>query len=205
VWVKAIGPRPVGVAESIVRLEREDHMVIHQSLLLLGLASIVTACGGSDPKPVSPTSSKLTSSSDIQVTARAKVPPKDEVASGYIAVALEIRKACGLADDEAHFAYDSARVVVKDRNMLHALADCFVSGPLKGRQMSLVGHADSRGDGDYNLALGGRRADNVKEIIVAESMIDSRVSTTSRGEMDAMGTDEASWARDRYVDVELGQ
>jgi peptidoglycan-associated lipoprotein len=69
--------------------------------------------------------------------------------------------------------------------------------------MSLVGHADPRGSEDYNLALGGRRADNVKLIIVAESMDASHVSTTSRGKMDATGTDEATWAKDRSVDVAL--
>jgi len=69
--------------------------------------------------------------------------------------------------------------------------------------MSLVGHADPRGSEDYNLALGGRRADNAKLIIVAESMNASSISTTSRGKMDATGTDEAGWARDRSVDVAL--
>jgi len=113
--------------------------------------------------------------------------------------------ACGLADDDAHFAFDSAHVVANDRRMLRTLADCFVSGPLRGRQMSLVGHADPRGSDDYNLALGGRRADSVKGIMVAETMISSRVSTTSRGAMDATGTDEVSWANDRRVEIFLGK
>jgi peptidoglycan-associated lipoprotein len=70
--------------------------------------------------------------------------------------------------------------------------------------MSPIGHADPRGTEDYNMALVGRRADNVKLLIVDESMNENRVSTTSRGEMDATGTDEASWAKDRSVDVKLG-
>jgi outer membrane protein OmpA-like peptidoglycan-associated protein len=55
------------------------------------------------------------------------------------------------------------------------------------------------------LALAGRRADNVKIAIVDEKMNDARISTTSRGAMDAMGTDEISWAADRRVDVNLGK
>ena len=71
--------------------------------------------------------------------------------------------------------------------------------------MSLVGHADPRGPEDYNLALAGRRADNVKVILVAETMAEGNVATTSRGAMDATGTDEGSWANDRRVDVSLGR
>jgi peptidoglycan-associated lipoprotein len=88
--------------------------------------------------------------------------------------------------------------------VLKQLADCFSTGPLKGRQMRLVGHADPRGEPEYNLTLGGRRADNVKSFIAKQGLAEEQMSTTSRGEMDATGTDEASWARDRRVDVILG-
>lgn len=131
--------------------------------------------------------------------------PEDDATRGIIRVAQDVRGACGLANSEAFFSFDSSAVRFEDKKGLRALADCFMSGPLKGRQMSLVGHADPRGSEDYNLALGGRRADNVKRIIVAESMSNNRVSTTSRGEMDATGTDEASWAMDRSVDVTLAK
>jgi peptidoglycan-associated lipoprotein len=181
-------------------------MMIRYSLFPIVLAAFMTACGGSEPKAVAPTAQ----SSGRQPSATRAVPvvnpkPDDDATRGNISIAHDVRKACGLTDSEAFFAFDSAYVGVKDKKMLRSLADCFVSGPLKGRQMSLIGHADPRGSGDYNLALGGRRADNVKRIIVAESMVDSRVSTTSRGDMDATGTDEQSWAMDRSVDVTLGK
>jgi peptidoglycan-associated lipoprotein len=70
--------------------------------------------------------------------------------------------------------------------------------------MRLVGHADPRGDEEYNMTLGNRRADNVKTAIVDAGLAASQVATTSRGEMDATGTDEASWEKDRRVDVLLG-
>jgi len=114
-----------------------------------------------------------------------------------------VRKACGINDLDAYFAFDSDHVRTQDKQVLRKLADCFSSGPLKGRQMNLVGHADPRGSEDYNLALGGRRADNVKLIITAQSMDASNISTTSRGKMDATGTDEAGWALARSVDVAL--
>jgi outer membrane protein OmpA-like peptidoglycan-associated protein len=54
------------------------------------------------------------------------------------------------------------------------------------------------------MVLGGRRADNIKTAIVEAGMPTDKVATTSRGELDSTGTDEASWFKDRRVDVVLG-
>jgi peptidoglycan-associated lipoprotein len=69
--------------------------------------------------------------------------------------------------------------------------------------MNLVGHADPRGEEEYNMVLGGRRADNVQHFLVSVGLPTGQAMTTSRGEMDATGTDEAGWAKDRRVDVVL--
>jgi peptidoglycan-associated lipoprotein len=69
--------------------------------------------------------------------------------------------------------------------------------------MRLVGHADPRGEPEYNMVLGGKRADNVKGFIIEKGLPEPQVSTTSRGEDEAKGTDEATWAADRRVDVVL--
>jgi peptidoglycan-associated lipoprotein len=71
--------------------------------------------------------------------------------------------------------------------------------------MRLVGHADPRGDEEYNLVLGGRRSDAVKGYMTRAGLQDAQAQTTSRGEMDAEGTDESSWSNDRRVDVVLVQ
>jgi peptidoglycan-associated lipoprotein len=120
-----------------------------------------------------------------------------------IYVADSIRKACGIDDAEAHFAYDSAKLRGEDSPVIQKLAQCFIAGPLKGRSMSLVGHADPRGEAEYNLALGGHRADSVKSAMVSARLDESKIITTSRGELDASGTDEPGWQKDRRVDVQL--
>ncbi len=179
-------------------------MVTRYALLLSVLSATVAALGCSGAKASAPPASLPIAGVPTQRAAwTVNQKPDDDATRGTISIAQDIRLACGLSDDDAHFAFDSASVVASDKRMLRTLADCFVSGPLKGRQMTLVGHADPRGSGDYNLALAGRRADTVKGIMVAETMIGSRVSTTSRGSMDATGTDEASWANDRRVEVYL--
>jgi peptidoglycan-associated lipoprotein len=87
--------------------------------------------------------------------------------------------------------------------VLKKLADCFSTGPLKGKRMRLVGHADPRGDEEYNRVLGQRRADNVKNAISGEGLASAQMETVSRGEDDANGTDDAGWAKDRRVDIVL--
>lgn len=130
-------------------------------------------------------------------------PPADSPTATQIYVAPEIRSACGIAAPEAHFAYDSSKLRPEDSPVIQQLATCFSVGPLKGRAMSLVGHADPRGESEYNLALGGHRAHSVKAALVSANLDERMISTTSRGELDAKGTDEATWFHDRRVDVLL--
>ncbi len=131
-------------------------------------------------------------------------PPKVEPANtGTVNIAPDIRKICGIGQPEALFAFDSSVIRQGDHPVLDKLAQCFSTGPLAGRKMRLVGHADPRGDEEYNMALGGRRSDSVKGYLTGAGLKDGQAETTSRGEMDAQGTDEASWARDRRVDVVL--
>jgi peptidoglycan-associated lipoprotein len=68
-----------------------------------------------------------------------------------------------------------------------------------------VGHADPRGGSDYNMTLGQSRADSVAMYLVKKGMDKSKAESSSRGAMDATGSDEPTWARDRRVDMMLGQ
>jgi peptidoglycan-associated lipoprotein len=129
-------------------------------------------------------------------------PPKvDNGNAGTLNIAPDIRKICGITSSEALFDFDSSSVKAGDHPVLDKLAQCFISGPLAGRKMRLVGHADPRGDEEYNIALGGRRSDSVKGYLVRAGLKDEQGQSTSRGEMDAQGTDESSWVRDRRVDI----
>jgi peptidoglycan-associated lipoprotein len=120
-----------------------------------------------------------------------------------VTIAEDIRKACGINDTEAHFAFDSARVSASEHPTFDRLVGCFKTGPLANREMRLVGHADPRGTEEYNMVLAGSRADNVRAALVDRGLPGPRATTTSRGEMDAMGKDEPSWAQDRRVDIRL--
>ena len=172
--------------------------------LAAALALATNACSDEKKPPVAPGASAAPATSANTASGANNPKPDDDATRGNLNISDEIRKACGLTDSEAYFAFDSAHVRPQDQKVLKKLADCFSTGALKGREMRLVGHADPRGSADYNIALGGRRADNVKAVIATQGMAANKMATTSRGAMDATGTDESTWAKDRRVDVTLG-
>jgi len=120
-------------------------------------------------------------------------------------ISAEIRTACGLSNQDAYFDFDSAKLDGADKTILQKVAACFESGPLAGRAMRLIGHADPRGDSEYNMVLGGARADNVKQYLESLGLGGDRLATTSRGELDATGSNEETWTHDRRVDVVLSK
>jgi peptidoglycan-associated lipoprotein len=161
---------------------------------------LVSACATAPPPIASaPPTPGVTAT---QPEARSSSPA--EPPGGTIAISDEIRTACVISDRDALFAFDSATIESVDIKPLDAVARCFATGPLAGRQMRLIGHADPRGPSEYNMALGQRRADSVEGYIDRRGVRPSRIETTSRGAMDAAGHDEVGWAHDRRVDVQLG-
>ena len=100
-----------------------------------------------------------------------------------------------------NFDYNSANLSGTATNTLDALAQCFIDGPGKGKTLLIVGHADPRGDEEYNFGLGQRRADTVVSYLTGRGLSQPQIESSSRGELDAVGTDEGGWRRDRRVEI----
>ncbi|WP_316977759.1 peptidoglycan-associated lipoprotein Pal [Shumkonia mesophila] len=65
--------------------------------------------------------------------------------------------------------------------------------------VTVEGHADERGTREYNLALGERRANSVKDYLSALGIARTRVNIISYGKERpvALGHDEAAWSQNR--------
>lgn len=63
----------------------------------------------------------------------------------------------------------------------------------------IEGHADERGTREHNLALGDRRANAVKDYLVAIGISPERIKTVSYGEERpaVVGSNESAWAQNR--------
>lgn len=67
------------------------------------------------------------------------------------------------------------------------------------RTITIEGHADERGTREYNLALGERRANSVRNYLVSQGVAANRVKTISYGKERpvALGHNEAAWSQNR--------
>lgn len=191
-------------SQFLIQLNFTQEVIVNSLKFGLSLASIilVSACAGEEtpppevPAPPPPPAAPPPAPTPVK---------QDDGSRAAVNISEDIRKACGISEAEAKFDFDSSKIRQGDAPVLDKLVACFTTGPLAGRSMRLVGHADPRGDEEYNLVLGGRRSDAVKGYMTRAGLKDAQAQTTSRGEMDAEGTDEASWVQDRRVDVVLAQ
>ena len=70
-------------------------------------------------------------------------------------------------------------------------------------RITISGHADERGTREYNLALGQRRADAVKDYFVLSGIDINRISVKSYGEERPIsyGSDEANYSKNRRAEI----
>jgi peptidoglycan-associated lipoprotein len=99
--------------------------------------------------------------------------------------------------DTVHFAYNEYNVEDQDKNTLQKQATWLNKYPAV--QITVEGHADERGTREYNLALGARRANAVKEYLVSLGVSTSRLQTVSYGKERPICTEsnEDCWAQNR--------
>jgi peptidoglycan-associated lipoprotein len=100
-----------------------------------------------------------------------------------------------------YFGFDDATLTPEARQSLSESWQCLQQNSY--RRVLVVGHTDERGTTEYNLALGERRADAVRKYLVGLGAESRRLKTLSYGDERpfAQGHDDASWARNRRVEM----
>jgi peptidoglycan-associated lipoprotein len=99
--------------------------------------------------------------------------------------------------DRVFFGYDSYELSPEARATLEKQAQWLAQ--YSTLSITVEGHADERGTREYNLALGERRANSVKNYLVALGVDGGRVNTISYGKERPLvaGSDDTSWAQNR--------
>ncbi len=99
--------------------------------------------------------------------------------------------------DTVHFDYDSYSLNEEDRAMLQRQASWLAKYP--STRIAVEGHCDERGTREYNLALGARRANAVKEYLVSLGVASARAETISYGKErpTCTSSDESCYAQNR--------
>lgn len=117
----------------------------------------------------------------------------------------------GAEDDEAaifpdaniYFEFDNSSLNAEARELLLKQARWLKKN--QDRKLVVEGHCDSRGTEEYNLALGSRRAQSVKDFLVDAGVDASQIATVSYGEERPAveGDNEDAWAQNRRAEFRL--
>ena len=99
--------------------------------------------------------------------------------------------------DTVHFGYNEYSVQDEDKTTLQRQAAWLQKYPAV--RVTVEGHCDERGTREYNLALGARRANAVKEYLVSLGVSSARVDTISYGKERPICTesDESCYSQNR--------
>ena len=108
-----------------------------------------------------------------------------------------------LADQTVYFAFDDYSLGSQAQASLDEISN-YMQGE-SGMRIKLEGHCDERGSTEYNLALGMKRAQAVKNYLMQLGIDENRLPTISYGEEKpaAEGHDESAWSLNRRVEFVL--
>ncbi len=101
------------------------------------------------------------------------------------------------AGDRVYFGYDRWELEPDERQALVMQAQWLARHPAV--RVRIEGNCDERGTREYNLALGARRANAAREVLVSRGVDPARIDTISYGKERplAAGSGESAWARNR--------
>lgn len=106
-----------------------------------------------------------------------------------------------LSQQSIYFAFDSYTVPADSQAMMEAHAQYLATHP--SARVVLEGNTDERGGREYNLALGQKRSDSVKNRLQLLGVPEDRMESISFGKERprALGHDEESYQENRRVDI----
>jgi peptidoglycan-associated lipoprotein len=100
-----------------------------------------------------------------------------------------------------YFDLDSYAVKTDDQTLLAAHAKYLLGDPK--RHLLIQGNTDERGTTEYNLALGQKRSETVRQTLKTLGVPDSQLEAVSFGKEKPLvdGHDESAWSKNRRVDL----
>src|SRR4029079_14823948 len=155
-------------------------MKLSAAMTIAAFSAALLVAGCSTPKPAETTP-----------TNNYSTPPASNIVPGS---AEDLRVNVG---DTVHFASNEYNIEDNDKTTLQRQATWLQKYP--SIRIIVEGDCDERGTREYNLALGARRANAVKEFLVSLGVSASRVETISYGKEHPMCTQstEDCWAQNR--------
>src|SRR5579862_4413284 len=173
--------------------EKSMHRAI--VIVLVAAALAVGGCASKKPKPVqeSPSAAEQGGAQGAGAGGNySRAGPDDEAAGPKGGV---------LTERIVYFDFDSSEIKGAGTDVVAAHAKFLAANP--ATRVRLEGHTDERGSREYNIGLGERRAQAVRQALLLQGASDPQISTVSYGEERPAvpGHDEAAWAKNRRVEI----
>lgn len=156
-------------------------------LLLLSTALCLTNCRGKQEKPEEALPATPTTDQDKSAI--------DSTPMSFDPAGSDSGKIEGLKT--VNFEFDKASLTSASKKLIQENVEWMKRNPKT--KVQIEGHCDSRGSIEYNVALGERRANSVKDYMISLGVSASRLATISYGEEKPLvsGDSEANWAKNR--------
>ena len=104
-------------------------------------------------------------------------------------------------DDLIYFEFDKASLSPNSKELISK----YIEFAKKAKAIRLEGHCDERGTREYNLALGEKRAIEVKNYLIIKGISSSKIKVISYGEEKPIDVEssESAWKKNRRVEISL--
>lgn len=163
-------------------------------LVMLSAVVLLGACSSTDDEVFVDQQQVSGEGTDIENTGPLADIYDNDVQSSSLGTQAELVDTIG---DRVFFGYDRYDLDPAARATLESQASWLLQHT--NLNIAIEGHADERGTREYNLALGERRANAVKNYLVAYGVDPRRVTTISYGKErpEVLGANESAWAQNR--------
>jgi peptidoglycan-associated lipoprotein len=183
-------------------------------LLSLAVATLIAGCSSPDVKE-QPGAAVEERKPDVTTAVKPAPPPQSSTAPAQTVTPSTVKPAEAkpsaanplkdpndiLSKRSVYYDYDSS--VVKDEFKPLVTAHARYLAQNREARVVIQGNTDERGSREYNIALGQRRADSVKQMMLLLGAQETQIESVSFGEEKprALGKDEESYAQNRRSDL----
>lgn len=132
-----------------------------------------------------------------------EIPSSQSSGSPGISAATDTQKK--FEDEDIYFNFDEFTISQDGKNILASKTVFLKTHP--NLKVMIEGHCDDRGTTEYNLALGEKRAGEVKKYLISLGIDGNRLSVISYGKEKpaASGQNEAAWAKNRRAHLDASE
>jgi peptidoglycan-associated lipoprotein len=173
--------------------------IVRLALIAVAAASLAACATRKAPPPPAPTPAPAPAPEPAPPPAPA--PPAPVVPTGP--APGSVQDFVVNVGERVFFDYDSHALRAEGSAMLDAQAAWLARYP--NVKVRIEGNADERGTREYNFALGARRANSVRDLLVSKGVAGSRIETVSYGKEKPIdgGTNEEAWGKNRNAHTAL--